>query len=174
MNRRAPPPSVHSILKKMLKKAHQVHLNILYRYFYSILSACIVVALITGYVTDYWNAGIVWLFVLAGTGGVLAVRRIARKNAATIQDILRQVGDEHPDMRYLLSTAAEQKANKEGEFSYLQIKVIKDAARKAMAKRLAYDFSAKALSSTHRQRTLVGTAAGAGMLWLILASFMGL
>ena len=154
-------------LRPIVKRRRRLHLAY-------VLSACWIVAAIVGIglicVNRYWG----WkspvanwtLFILTILATLYAVYRYYRMKP-DYRAVARHIEQQHPDIKALLLAAVEQQPNQsDGQFSYLQDRVIGEAVRHATR----HDWL-KSISTT---RLLLSELAGALALALIITTLLQL
>ena len=114
-----------------------------------------------------WNTRLLWWWVLAG--GLMAagiVWRRERRRSADFRPVVATIERENPEVRHLLSTAAEQEPNPEsGQFGYLQLRVIEQVLAHRHRISWEQEFERKLSSAAKVQM--------AALLGLLVVFFLG-
>jgi len=111
-----------------------------------------------------WNTRPLWWLVLAGgLGTAYVLWRRERRQPEDFRDVIAAIGKENPEVRHLLSTAAEQEPHPDtGEFGFLQLRVIEQVVKHRHRILWKQDFSRMRASARNAQ-----LAALAGLLVVV-------
>src|SRR5476651_693006 len=72
-----------------------------------------------------WDTRLVWWIVfIGGLGAAYFIWRREQKRPADFRALVATIEQENPQVRHLLSTAAEQEPDASGQFGFLQLRVI--------------------------------------------------
>ena len=113
-----------------------------------------------------WNTRLAWWLVLVcGLGVAYVIWRRERRRPADFRALVAAIERENPDIRHLLSTAAEQEPDESGQFGFLQLRVIEQVLKHR--DRILWERSFKQkLSSADNSLVLA-------VVWLLLALMSG-
>ena len=136
MKKPPPLPTVTNILRQLLDRARRVQT---YRWQNWTIGAVILVALV-GVLGLNWP---IWPVLLVLPITLLAIWLWVKEYSPKPDEVMEQIGEEHPDLRYLFVTAHEQEQTKEP--GYLQQRVINEAVQESLSRKLAIDFSRESL-----------------------------
>jgi len=77
-----------------------------------------------------WDTRLVWWLVLAvGLGAAYFIRRREQRRPADFRALVAAIERENPEVRHLISTAAEQEPDESGKFGFLQLRVIEQVLK---------------------------------------------
>jgi len=96
-----------------------------------------------------------WLALIAGLAGAWMLRQ--RNRRADFDAVITTLEREHPDLRHLLSTAAEQEPNPSGAFGFLQLRVIDEVL--THPRRILWERKVRQKLSAARNAQLLALAA---------------
>jgi hypothetical protein len=72
-----------------------------------------------------WDTRLIWWLVLAGgLGAAYFIWRREQRRPADFRALVVTIESENPEVRHLISTAAEQEPDESGQFGFLQLRVI--------------------------------------------------
>jgi hypothetical protein len=72
-----------------------------------------------------WDTRLVWwIFFIGGLGAAYFIWQREQKRPADFRALVATIEQENPQVRHLLSTAAEQEPDESGQFGFLQLRVI--------------------------------------------------